>query len=430
MSTIPNHLFNLDAEFSLLGSLIMGKRTDILDQLKEEYFYCEQPKKAYKLIKEGYKNYENLDLISLYSSNNEEEKTLLLETVSRASLTSTPENLLVMLAEFNLARQAFKLGKNITEISKSHWETGNYPKLLEVEMENYNQVLAESETKSYKAFDLLNGWLENKANALSSGLDTYKLPFIGLGKETSENTIFVKQGHLVSVVARTKSGKTTFLSQIALDLLKKNIPVLFVTLEIKPDELMDKIIAYKANVNPLAVQNFGKEGQSEFNQQAILKTMGELENQPLQMQHNANCSINQIVNWVKQFKKEHPSGAVLIDQLQFISSGQKFESRIYEYDFIIKKLKQLALETSTMVFVAHQLNRDIERRNEPRPFPITSDIKDCGRIEEVSDLLIMFARNNEKDDETRYTTIISRHQQGGQSYLKWDKTKGKFETYA
>ena len=430
MSTIPNHLYHIDAEFSILGTLILSKRTDILDQLKDEYFYSEQTKRAYKLVKEGYKNYENLDLISLYSANNEEEKQLILEAVNKTSLSHTPQSLLTMLAEFNLARQAYKLGKNVVEISKNHWETANYPKLLEVEIENYNQIVADSETKSYKAFDLLNGWLENKANALSSHLDTYKLPFIGLGKEASENTVFVKQGHLVSVVARTKSGKTTFLSQIALDLLKKNIPVLIVTLEIKPDELMDKIIAYKANVNPLAVQNFGKEGQSEFNQKAIVEAMGELEKLPLYMEHNANCSVNQVVNWVKKFKKENPRGAVLIDQLQFISSGQKFDSRIYEYDFIIKKLKQLALETSTMVFVAHQLNRDIERRNEARPFPITSDIKDCGRIEEVSDLLIMFARNNEKDDETRYTTIISRHQQGGQSYLKWDKTKGKFETYA
>lgn len=430
MSTIPNHLYNTEAEFSILGTLIISNRTDILDQLKDEYFYSERTKRAYKLVKEGYKNYENLDLISLYSANNEEEKQLILEAVNKTSLSHTPQSLLTMLAEFNLARQAYKLGKNVVEISKNHWETANYPKLLEVEIENYNQIVADSETKSYKAFDLLNGWLENKANALSSHLDTYKLPFIGLGEKTSENTVFVKQGHLVSVVARTKSGKTTFLSQIALNMLSKNIPVLIVTLEIKPDELMDKIIAYKANVNPLAVQNFGKEGQSEFNQKAIVEAMGELEKLPLYMEHNANCSVNQVVNWVKKFKKENPRGAVLIDQLQFISSGQKFDSRIYEYDFIIKKLKQLALETSTMVFVAHQLNRDIERRNEARPFPITSDIKDCGRIEEVSDLLIMFARNNEKDDETRYTTIISRHQQGGQSYLKWDKTKGKFETYA
>lgn len=420
MSTkkIPNNLINEDAEIAFLGSLLLHPtRMDIWEKVKKHYFVSEKGKELYTFFNLAFKNDKSFEIINL--SQLGADRGLLLECISRSSDLTNFESGLIVLYENYIAREVFITGMSIVSLSKKNPEIRQLLKEIELLLEEYNTRVDKVEYNLWKINDLMNLQLKYWAEKnLTQNSNSFNLGITGL------NDYFVGKGHLASIVARTKSGKTTFLCQNALKALDEKRQVLFISLETNQHELLNKLLAIKSKVNPLATENYG--GTTSASQkQLINQNLDWIASQQLYIYHNSEATISELKQKIKEFVKENPNGVVFIDQLQFILTNREFFSKTQEYDYILRKIKQWALQFNLPIFLAHQMNRDIERRDQK--YPQTSDIKDSGRVEEISDLVVMFATSSGKEQDTnRYCTIVSRHQKGGRFDLSWDDRLAQF----
>lgn len=399
---------NQNAELSLLGSFLLKQdRLDIFHKLKENYFATEPAKTIYIALKKCIEN--DLEVNPL---NVEVDKNDYLDAVTKSSMAS-PESSFYLVLDSYMARQAQELGIALATDINDNEEAKAIISTMESLLQEYQKNL-EVKDNVFHISDILPKLFEKVQD---EGY-VYNFNIAGLSDYS------VKAGHLVSIVARTKSGKTSFLTQVGIDCLNKNKSVLFCSLEVNEIEIGTKLLACEANVNPLAVTHFGEDGQSETNFKAITTATQRMENKKLQIYKTSECYISELKHKIIEFAKNNENPVVIIDQLQFIRAGKQFKSKIEEYDYIMQEIKSTASKTNCIIMLAHQLNRDIERRD--GKFPMTSDIKDCGRIEEISDLVLMFAKSQAEKDENRYCTIISRHMQSGKTILEWNTKKARF----
>lgn len=403
-------LVDSEAELSILGSFFIKQdRIDVFQKLNKKYFATEPAKSIFLDIKDCLENDLEVNLLNLKSSYDD-----LLQAISRSNFASIESSFSSVVRAY-MAREAQTMGLKLVNYIKTSEEAQAIVEYLGVLLTDYNNKNITTETTFLMADIIPQLFTETKK-------ETYLYNFNILGLEE----VAVKPSNLVSVVARTKSGKTSFLTQVSIDLLNKNKSVLFCSLEVNQLEIGTKILACEANVNPLAISNYGQKEQSENNNRAIIQATKNLENKKLEIYHKAECYIAELRSKIIEFCKNNENSVVFIDQLQFVRSGKNFKSKIEEYDYIMQELKVIANKTNSIIFLAHQLNRDIERRD--GKFPQTSDIKDCGRIEEISDLVLMFAKSSVEKDENRYCTIVSRHIHGGKVILNWNIKKARFQT--
>src|SRR5205807_5157593 len=89
---------------------------------------------------------------------------------------------------------------------------------------------------------------------------------------------------------------------------------------------------------------------------------------------------------LRRLKAEHKLGLVIVDYLQLMSGGQRFENRNQEVSALSRGMKLMAKELSVPFLVLSQLNRAVETR-EGDHRPQLSDLRDSGSIEQDADLV-------------------------------------------
>jgi replicative DNA helicase len=199
------------------------------------------------------------------------------------------------------------------------------------------------------------------------------------------------RGDLIVIAGRTSTGKSTFAENLAEQVAMHNHSVLFVSLEMSPEQLMYRFAVRNGTMSNEAVE-FGPQSQGDkdkLEQLAIDRT--KLPMYLLDMPSASPMSIRSAVNRV--MSENGPLDLVVVDYLQIMGGAysQQEHLRIGE---ITKTLKQMAREFKITVVLLSQLNRNIELRGgEPK----LADLRDSGKIEEDSDIVILLWRMDKPD---------------------------------
>ncbi len=131
-------------------------------------------------------------------------------------------------------------------------------------------------------------------------------------------------------------------------------------------------------------------------------------------------------------KARHPDLALLVvDYLQLVNTGIRFEQRRLEIAHITRRLKELAGELGVVVLVLSQLNRELTRRSDPRPQ--LADLAESGAIEQAADQVAFIHRPEvyEPDNEALRglaEVIVAKHRHGqtGTVELAWSGSTTSF----
>jgi len=87
---------------------------------------------------------------------------------------------------------------------------------------------------------------------------------------------------------------------------------------------------------------------------------------------------------------------LIVDYLQLIDSGKRFDSRVNEVSFVSQNLKNLARELKIPVLALSQLSRAVEQRGTRKPQ--LSDLRESGSIEQDADVVMFLYLEQETED--------------------------------
>ena len=117
----------------------------------------------------------------------------------------------------------------------------------------------------------------------------------------------------------------------------------------------------------------------------------------------------------RRLKQEQGIDLVMVDYMQLMSGGTRFNSRHEEVSAISRGLKAIAKELDVPMLVLSQLSRQPERRGGDHR-PQLSDLRESGSIEQDADVVMFIVRpsvyDREAEDPRRAELIIAKQRNG------------------
>ena len=235
-------------------------------------------------------------------------------------------------------------------------------------------------------------------------------------RDLDNKTAGFQKGDLVIVGARPAMGKTTFAQNIAYNIAKyNNKGVLFFSMEMAADEIIDRIISDVSGVDNWHIRT-GNVSNEEYSR--ITDALGELDDLPLYIDDTSSMNIMELRNKARRAVHDHDIGIIIIDYLQLIQGSNRYAgNRVQEVSEVSRGLKILARELKVPVIALAQLSRNVTGRDDPRP--VLSDLRDSGSIEQDADLVVFLHRpdyykiHDDNYEDTHITElIIAKHRHG------------------
>lgn len=228
-----------------------------------------------------------------------------------------------------------------------------------------------------------------------------------------------RDGGMYVTAARPGDGKSIMAVQVALAFAKHR-PVLFVSLEMKREEIAARAIA---SLGQIFIGSLNKHQMTDSEWHAFAKHRGELEAMPLVIVDSSEVStIPQLkakARAVRRRYKRNP--VVIVDYLQLLSSPVRAESRQVEVAGFSRSLKLAAQQWNVPVLALSQLNRGSANRKGRAAEPQLSDLRESGAIEQDADCVLLLHRHRISAGRDELKVIVAKNRQGqtGELSLVW-----------
>ena len=253
-------------------------------------------------------------------------------------------------------------------------------------------------------------------------------------RDLDRKTSGFQKGDLVVLAARPAMGKTAMALNIAeqLAMVDNPEPVLFFSLEQPREQLALRLISslVRIDVSKLRTGYYKPEDRVRVSHAANV-----MSDRPLYFDDTSRASPNYIRTRARRLKHDCSGLAlIIVDYLQLMETGGKFESRTLEISSLTKQLKSIARELETPILALSQLNRELERRPDKRP--ILADLRESGSIEQDADVVMFIYRdeiyNKDSKDKGTAELIVAKHRNGptGMVTLTFLKELTKFESHS
>ncbi len=441
MSDVPANAVvppqNLEAESSLLGSILIEDEviTDIADKISAEDFYDKRHGTIYNAMLKLYEKHQPVDLLTLSSALKDADElemvggsSYLTELTNAVPTAAHATHYADIVSEKALRRKLIKASEDIVNLSFSD-NVASVQEILEqaesrlfsVSQRTLKQDLVSIEQILAEGFDRLEELHKNKG----------KLRGIRTGWKDLDNiTAGLQRSDLIVLAARPAMGKTTLVGNLVQNIatLEKQA-VLFFSLEMSKDQLVDRMLAAEAGVDAWNIRT-GNLSDEDF--EKLGQAMGSLSEAPIYIDDTPGISILELRTKARREASKHPLGLIVVDYLQLMSGstrGNDF-NRVQEISEISRGLKLIARELNVPVIALSQLSRSVESRS-PQ-IPQLADLRESGSIEQDADIVMFIYReayyNPETDRQNITDLLIRKHRNGptGQIELYFHPERLKF----
>lgn len=197
----------------------------------------------------------------------------------------------------------------------------------------------------------------------------------------------LRDEQLVIVAARPSVGKSSFAQQLAISAAQDGIPAAFFGMEMTSRELTNRTVANLGRV-PLSAIKTGKLSDADGHWDRVTEAVEQLRTLPMFLYDQPAMTLGEVTGKARKLVRQHKVKLLVVDYLQLMKgSSRKGEAqRRVELEEITRGMKQLAKQLGITVVLLSQLNREVEKRTNPRP--VMSDLKECGAIEEDADVIL------------------------------------------
>ena len=202
----------------------------------------------------------------------------------------------------------------------------------------------------------------------------------------------MQDSNLLILAARPGTGKTAMILNMAqYAAVKEKIPIGIFSLEMSKEELVDRLLVSQADIDAWRLKT-GKLSDDDFTK--LSDAMGELAEAPIYIDDTPGINIVEMRTKARRLQMEHGVKMFVVDYLQLVDSGRRYDNRVQEVSVISQSLKNLARELRVPVLACSQLSRAVESRG--TRVPELSDLRESGSIEQDADV-VMFLYREEAD---------------------------------
>ncbi len=202
--------------------------------------------------------------------------------------------------------------------------------------------------------------------------------------DLDEMTCGFQGGDLIIIAGRPSMGKTALALNIAENAALTGKEVLFFSLEMSKELLLNRLLASMAKVDA----NRFRSGQfKEPDWSKLTIAAGHINCLSLTIDDRSDITALDVRSTARQAKRKGTLDLIVIDYLQLIRPTKREQIREREVAEISRSLKALAKEMNIPIIVLAQLNRDIEANGTPRR-PKPSDLRESGSLEQDADLIL------------------------------------------
>lgn len=229
---------------------------------------------------------------------------------------------------------------------------------------------------------------------------------------------------MIVIGARPAVGKTSFMTNILLNIASSGSPVGMFSLEMSKVQILERIMFGQSGIDPMALRRGQK--LTTYQQGAFTGAVRRVKGIPFFVDDRPALRIDQIQATARRMVADHGVRCIGVDYLQLANPTGRQAFREREVSEISAGLKALAKELNIPVIVLAQLNREVEKRaGKDAGVPRVSDLRDSGSIEQDADQIMLLYRPFASDrdaDPKEAKVIIGKNRFGstGHINLEWD----------
>lgn len=412
---IPPH--DEQAEASVLGAILIDKDaiSDVVDFLRPDFFYKDSHSFIYAAMMALFEKHEPLDIVTITAQLKKMEHykdvggaTFLTELTNIVPTSANIEVYAKIVMDHYVKRRLIDSSSRIVESAYSDKGEAKFildkaeTEILAIAQQRTRQDFIPIKDALAESFDRLDE-LHKRGSALrgvSTGFSDVDNKLAGLQKS-----------NLIILAARPGQGKTAFVLNIAQHVsVHDKMSVGIFSLEMSKEELVDRLLVSQADVDAWRLKT-GRLSDDDFAR--LSEAMGQLAEAPLYIDDTPGINIFEIRTKARRLQVSKNLGLLIVDYLQLIDSGQRYDNRVQEVSMISQSLKNLARELKIPVLAVSQLSRAVEARGSK--VPMLADLRESGAIEQDADV-VMFLYKTETESEKWEQQIvklgIAKHRNG------------------
>ncbi len=413
---IPPHDDN--AETSVLGSILVDKDAiaEVVDLLRPEHFYKDINSFVYDAMLSLFEKHEPVDLVTVSSELKKKGKykdvggaSYLSELVNSIATSANIESYARLVVDDYTKRRLISTASKISE--RAYQETSDVKRLMDtaeteifsISQSNIRRDFIHIKDALAESFDRLDE-LHKKGTSLR-GLAT---GFVDLDRKLAG----MQDANLLILAARPGQGKTAFVLNMAqhISITEKTAVGMF-SLEMSKEELVDRLLVSQADVDAWRLKT-GRLSDEDFTK--LSTAMGELAEAPLFIDDTPGINILEMRTKARRLQLEHDVKLIIVDYLQLVDPGRRFDNRVQEVSIVSQSLKNLARELRIPVMAVSQLSRAVEARG--TRIPQLADLRESGAIEQDADVVMFLYREEQEVDKWETSPIvkllIAKHRNG------------------
>ena len=400
---------NEEAEIALLGSILL-EGDEIFEKAKAiikepKCFYTTKHQELWKSFHRLYKNNVPIDTVTVFGDLKDNVKDHTLTTYYLTGLadgvptTANAETYAKNIWYKFIQRKAVKSSQILYNLTLQ-----NTDDIVEV-LHQHEKIIQDLKDIAPSKIVETKDILDNTVKALKEG--TNLIPF---GIEQLDSAAGgMTRGEITVVGGRPGHGKTTMIINIVKRLLEQGKKVMLFNREMTNVEMMKKILV-------MEFQQFSYERIRKASDISKEITEINLKKEELGEKYKNLIMLDDcktLADAMKEISKEKPD-VVLDDYIQLIRTDGSNKDRRFEIEDIMLDYKWICKKLKCSAILVSQLNREIERRLDPRPK--LSDFAESGVIEQTAEAAFFvyypYAVDNRDNDKDEIEVICQKARYG------------------
>jgi len=427
LKTFPN---SIEAEEAVIGAILL-KGNEIFKKCNGwirdgDAFYNNKTKLIWEVCSEMHRNGEAIDTVTVSQNLKDKKDMTSNSNLDMFYLTGLPEKVPTVANIEHYARIVWEKYIKRESIKSAH---KLYSTSFDKQEEKAEQLLYEHARLINELLEIAPSKKRDISEIVNETIDTLKTGknIIKFGYAPLDNIAGGMTRKEITVIGgRPGHGKTTLTTNLTISLLKQGYKVMLFNREMSNAEMMKKFFVMESDglsYQDLRVGDIEK-GRIETIELMASDIKEQLKN--LIMYDD----IRTLDDAIREIQREKPD-VVIDDYIQLIKvANKKGKDRRFEIEDILTEYKWVCKKENCSAILVSQLNREIEKRLEPRPK--MSDFSESGAIEQTAEtaLFVFYGYNfdDEKYDKNEIEVICDKARYGkvGTYVMGFNGSKCKF----